>query len=301
MPVIARSTTPLRLAVMVAALCLLFACSRQPTPMATEPAANGAAATTQVSIPNVSSGAGPAGGQGQGPAPQPGLSPTQGQSGVPAPGPAVPAGAVQPVDIVTADGVTLAGTFYAPAKPNSPALIMLHMLDRQRGDWDTLARTVQAAGYGVLTIDLRGHGASGGDREWLKMVDDTADAYAWLANRPEIDPARIGVVGASVGANLALNFAAREPAVKTVILLSAGLNFRGLAAEPAMKAYGARPVMLAASAQDRAAAAVMDRLQKLAQGRQSVLLLQNQGHGTNMLGRENGLEEAILKWLQETL
>jgi dienelactone hydrolase len=133
------------------------------------------------------------------------------------------------------------------------------------------------------------------------MVADAAGAYAWLASRSEIDPARIGLVGASIGANLALNFAAGEPAVKTLVLLSPGLNYRGVTTEDAMTAYGRRPVMLVSSAEDREAAVAVDRLQQLAQGQQSVLSLQDQGHGTAMLGRENGLEDAILKWLRETL
>lgn len=279
----------------------LSACNQQPTAVATEPASGAPAATTQVSIPSVNSAAGPAGSQGQEPAPQPGLSPTQGQSGVPVTGPDIPAGAVQPVEVIATDGTTLAGTFYAPAKPGSPGLVMLHMVERQRGDWDTLARALQAEGYGVLAIDLRGHGGSDGSRDWTKMVADAAGAYAWLASRPEIDPARIGLVGASIGANLALNFAAGEPAAKTLVLLSPGLNYRGVTTEDAMTAYGRRPVMLVSSAEDREAAVAVDRLQQLAQGQQSVLSLQEQGHGTAMLGRENGLEDAILKWLRETL
>lgn len=291
----------LRVVFIIGLIAALGACNQQPTPVATAPASGVPAATTQVSIPSVNSAAGPATSQGQEPAPQPGLSPTQRQSGMPAASPAIPAGAVQPVEVVTSDGITLAGTFYAPAEPDSPGLVMLHMVERQRGDWDTLARALQAKGYAVLTVDLRGHGGSGGSREWTKMVADAAAAFAWLANRPEIDPARIGFVGASVGANLALNFAAGEAGVKTLVLLSPGLNYQGVTTEDAMKTYGPRPVMLVSSAEDREAAVAVDRLQQLAQGQQSVLSLQDQGHGTNMLGRENGLEEAILKWLQETL
>ncbi len=295
-----RSIGPFVAMVMILGMSVALAgCNQGPGPVATEPAQGAPEATNQVSMPAVSSAAGP--GAGQEPAPQPGLSPTQGQSGVPAAGPAIPAGAVQPVEIVTADGITLAGTFYAPTAPDSPGLVMLHMAERQRGDWDTLARTLQSKGYAVLTIDLRGHGGSGGSRDWTKMVADAAGAFTWLANRPEVDPARIGFAGASVGANLALNFAASEPGVKTLVLLSPGLNYRGVTTEKAMIAYGPRPVMLVASAEDREAAVAVDGLQQLAQGQQSVLSLQDQGHGTNMLGRDNGLEEAILKWLQETL
>ena len=77
---------------------------------------------------------------------------------------------VKPVEIITADNVTLTGTFYVAPKAGSPAVAMLHMAGGQRGDWDTLARQLQAAGFSVLTLDLRGHGrtfATHRDRSFL--------------------------------------------------------------------------------------------------------------------------------------
>ena len=142
-------------------MIVLTACGGEKTPTPTGNPAAVASATTSVSIPSVNSGA-PAGGTNQ-PAPQPGTSPTGNEStvgGIQA----FPAGEVKPVEIITADNVTLTGTFYVAPKAGSPAVAMLHMAGGQRGDWDTLARQLQAAGFSVLTLDLRGHGGSQLDR-----------------------------------------------------------------------------------------------------------------------------------------
>ncbi len=202
---------------------------------------------------------------------------------------------------MTADSVTLTGTFYVSPKTGSPAVAMLHMAGGQRGDWDTLARQLQTAGYSVLTLDLRGHGGSQGQREWSKMTQDAAAAYAWLANRPEVNRAAIGFVGASIGANLSLNLAAGEPGVKTLVLLSPGLDFEGIKTEGPLQAYGPRPLLLIASSEDKESADAVVALDKLALGKHTLKVYDGQGHGTRMLGRQNGVEELILDWLKETL
>ncbi len=265
-------------------------------PTATPAAQPGAqiTATSSVAMPNVNSDANVTGGAQ--PVPQPGLSPTGGQS--PIGGQAFAAGDVKAVEITTADGVVLTGTFYAPNAAGKPAVVMLHMVGGQRGDWDTLARQLQAAGFAALTVDLRGHGGSQGERDWGKMTADAAAAFAWLSSRSEADPTRIGFIGASIGANLSLNFAATQPAVKAVALLSPGLDFQGVKTEGAIVTYGPRPLLLIASSEDTESASAVVTLDKLALGKRTVKMYEGQGHGTRMLGRQNGVEELILDWLR---
>ncbi len=203
------------------------------------------------------------------------------------------------IGMVTQDGVHIQGTYYQPAAVHAPGVLLLHMLGRQRQDWDPFARTLQEAGYGVLTIDFRGHGASEGTREWDKMPLDAAIAVKYLRGRPEIDPARIVIIGASIGANVAINYAATDPQVRGVALLSPGLDYRGIKTPDAVKQYKERPLFIAASSEDSYAAQSAQTLDQLAQGPHRLLILQNQGHGTQMLGKANGLEEALLSWLQE--
>ncbi len=69
-----------------------------------------------------------------------------------------------------------------------------------------LAEKLAAAGYASLRYDDRGVGDSGGDYGLVTMdilAADAAAAVAALRARPEIDPARVGVLGHSEGAMLA--------------------------------------------------------------------------------------------------
>jgi pimeloyl-ACP methyl ester carboxylesterase len=205
------------------------------------------------------------------------------------------------IGMVTKDRVHIQGTYYRPAAVDAPGVVLLHMLGRNRGDWDTFARQLQDAGYGVIAIDLRGHGESEGEREWDKMTQDAAIAASFIRSRPEINPDRIALIGASIGANIAINYGAQDPEVAGVALLSPGLNYRGVTTEDAVKQYGVRPLFIAASSEDDYAAKSARKLDSLAQGPHQLLILENQGHGTQMLGKDNGLEEALQQWLAASM
>src|SRR5262249_40278407 len=66
------------------------------------------------------------------------------------------------VSFDTADGVTIQGTFYRGKGKDEPAGLLLHKLgsDSHKDGWDSLAEKLNAKGYGVLSFDFRGHGAS---------------------------------------------------------------------------------------------------------------------------------------------
>jgi pimeloyl-ACP methyl ester carboxylesterase len=79
-------------------------------------------------------------------------------------------------------------------------------------------------GYGVLTIDSRGHGESDGTTNALgwHAYPDIIAAAKFLAARPEVDPARIGVTGVSMGAEIALDAAGHGAPVSAVVSDGAG-------------------------------------------------------------------------------
>ena len=62
-------------------------------------------------------------------------------------------------------------------------------------------------GYATLRFDMRGCGDSEGESGriiCLEQVEDTKSALAFLAGRPEIDANRIGIMGSSFGAAVAV-------------------------------------------------------------------------------------------------
>ena len=222
--------------------------------------------------------------------------------------PAVPAVAgTQRVTIRTDDGVTLAATWYEPGARSAPAVILVHMLHKTRHDWEAVASQLASEGIGALALDLRGHGESAGTlpegegADYSVLVRDVNAARRYLATRSDVVPSRIGIAGASIGANLAVLEAAGDSAVATMALLSPSADYRGLRIDAAMKKYGSRPALLIASDDDAYASRSVKELQKAGGGTREVLILNHAGHGTVMLGRDSDLARTLVDWFRRTL
>jgi alpha-beta hydrolase superfamily lysophospholipase len=210
------------------------------------------------------------------------------------------------VSFRTDDGVQIAATWYEPPSRSAPAVILVHMLHRSRRDWDGVASRLASEGIGALAIDLRGHGDSAGvsgeaeNPDYSAMVRDLAAARRFVSTRVQ---GRIGIAGASIGANLAVLAASADTSVASLALLSPSLDYRGLRIEAAMKKYGGRPAFLVSSDDDPYATRSVKDLQKAtaAGGIREPLLLSQAGHGTTMLGRNADLAGLLVDWFRRTL
>lgn len=120
------------------------------------------------------------------------------------------------VTLTGADGARLAG-WYIPAR-NGAAVLLLHGHSGNRLGVMYHAQTLAEAGYGVLLLDLRRHGSSGGQTFGRGEVEreDVLTAVAYLRKRPDVNPGGIGVFGFSIGGALALHAAASTVAIRAV-------------------------------------------------------------------------------------
>lgn len=120
----------------------------------------------------------------------------------------------QDVRITMPDGVELAA-WWVPAA-NGTAVVLLPGSGSTRDDLLDHAAFVAEAGYGVLLVDVRGHGDSGGrlmDLGW-GAHDDVAEIVGWLEAR---DVERVGLFGLSMGGEIALTAAAFDPRIDAVV------------------------------------------------------------------------------------
>ena len=151
----------------------------------------------------------------------------------------------QALTLRTDDGVAIAAEMHPAASGRpAPGVILVHMLTRTHLDWQVLADRLSDAGLAVVAIDLRGHGASqaapappADSADMNASVNDVKAARVFLTGRPDICSGRIGIAGAQVGANLAIAEAASDPLVRSVALLSPGIEFRLVRADSAMRRY----------------------------------------------------------------
>jgi pimeloyl-ACP methyl ester carboxylesterase len=106
------------------------------------------------------------------------------------------------------DGVDLSG-WHIPSS-NRGAVIMVHSLGSSRLQMRNFARALVESGYGIMLFDLRGHARSGGTMSTFGWIEheDVLGAYDFLKKQSEIDPSRIGLLGFSLGAQVAIRAAA---------------------------------------------------------------------------------------------
>lgn len=209
------------------------------------------------------------------------------------------AGDINIVDIKTEDNINLKGTFYKSS--GNFSVILLHMLGRNRNDWNDFAKELQSNGYNVLSIDFRGHGESQlnfkdfSENDFNKMVLDVKAAKEFLKTKNAYNAA---IIGASIGANAAINYAAQDNSVKTVILLSPGLNYRGVKTDAAIRLFR-NPILILASEGDSYSSESSKKLNSYSQS-STLKIYDGDLHGIAMLANPD-VKKEISGWLKENL
>jgi uncharacterized protein len=122
------------------------------------------------------------------------------------------------VTFTTSDGLKLHG-WYVPSRNHAAVIAFPGRKGPQRQ-----TRMLARHGYGVLLFDRRGEGESDGEpNSWGWGGDkDVKAAIAYLQRRPDVDPARIGGIGLSVGGEMMLETAAETNTLEAVVSEGAG-------------------------------------------------------------------------------
>jgi len=145
-------------------------------------------------------------------------------------------GASHVIDLKSANGTILKASYFASAKPG-PGVLLFHQSNRTRKSWDNVGRQLANAGINTLTVDMRGHGETGGkydnwndpNREQAKQQwqADIDAAFQYLISQSGVNRDVIGLGGAGVlGVDNSVRTARRHPdQIKSLVLLS-GETFR---------------------------------------------------------------------------
>ena len=199
-----------------------------------------------------------------------------------------------------ADDTTLVADYY-PASQDAPALILLHMLNSRRSAWDPLIPDLQAAGYAILSVDMRGHGDSGGTRDWDAIIADMDGWIEWLARDERAGEAGLAFIGGSIGANVALISCAESDACRGAVALSPGLDYRGVKPEAALAdGLSKRMALLVASQADASSSTAIRQMFLNGKGDVSARIYPGRAHGTRLFdSRYDSVSRLILGWLAE--
>jgi fermentation-respiration switch protein FrsA (DUF1100 family) len=125
--------------------------------------------------------------------------------------------AYEDVTLTTDDGVHLAG-WYIPST-NGAGVVLRHGAGSTRSNVLAEAEVLARHGFGVLVVDARGHGDSGGramDFGWHGDADIAA-ATSFLAARADVDRDRIAVVGSSMGGEEGIGASGSNELIQAVV------------------------------------------------------------------------------------
>ena len=175
---------------------------------------------------------------------------------------AVTASTREDFDVRAPDGALLRGWKLLPKNPNGSWVLLFHGVADNRVGVIGQSEFLLRAGYSVVMMDARAHGASGGpiatygwlerndtraiidalvrsevDRyadeqirsgKWIVLVEDEAkpvDAVHFQVPQPET-PAHIFALGESMGAGIVLQSAAADPRIEAVVAEASFANLR---------------------------------------------------------------------------
>jgi dienelactone hydrolase len=145
-------------------------------------------------------------------------------------------------------------------------------------------------------------------RDFEDMLLDVEAAVDWIGEQPGIDKRRIGLVGSSLGASVALRYAAFNEDLAALLLLSPGMTYRGLRADEPIRKLGPIPLRLVVSQFDAFYFESSKRLIEIrhekdhnTEDAKELTVCSGNLHGTAMLKGVKGLSTLLLDWLKLTL
>jgi len=227
---------------------------------------------------------------------------------------------VRNIEMQTKDEMILSGTLSIPKNANvnnkAPLVILLHSLGSNRLVYDTLSNELKAKNIASIAIDSRGHRQSttklsGKKSFWQNYKNKTYEKYPTdiqeiidftKENYVAINANRVTVVGADITANAAIIAAGRNPQqIKSLVLISPILEFKGLKPAQSLMNYGKHPVTIIVCENDIKNYKDAIILEKYAAGTVNFIKTKSGGTGDNILKLNPNLNKTIADWIEKNI
>jgi pimeloyl-ACP methyl ester carboxylesterase len=202
--------------------------------------------------------------------------------------------------------------------PQYPLIVLIHGLSSDHLAWGDLPATLVKSGYSVFALDLRGHGKSTEtvnhnkvtwrlfeNEQWLKLYQDLDSAIQFFQaahkKYPAVDAKNVALLGENLGANLAVFSAAeRQNHVKTLLLMSPGLDYKGIIPSQAIVDIDNSVLMITGKDNEYAMHSA-ERLYKWIVGKKTLQIYQKVTDKPDRFSEGTALGGQLIQWLQEHL
>lgn len=203
--------------------------------------------------------------------------------------------------VTTSDGIALAAELtYPTGRGPFPVVIFVHEFGQDRSQWKPYVDEFLISGFAVLTYDTRGFGASSlaaipvaNAAYFSSMPNDVAAIVTYAKKQSKVDDGKVFVVGASLGANIALAESGRNPGIIKTVLLSPGST--SLLGDQAVAAASAKNILGISDSTDQPALETV--MGQVAEPKKTMIASMS-GHGVVLL-QQPEVREAIRQWLAQ--
>jgi len=175
------------------------------------------------------------------------------------------------VSLETKDRHLLSASYYEPKRrkssPPAPAAMLLPDAGSSREELTEMAAYLHKKGFAVLTVDLRGHGASATADTNFEKADEKTRETLWAMSTRDVDAAtkfllkqdgvhatNLSLVGVGAGAALAVRRAAKDENVRAVVLIDPSKESFGFDVSGGVGDLGGLPTLILAPKSSRDAA-----------------------------------------------
>jgi acetyl esterase/lipase len=197
------------------------------------------------------------------------------------------------VEVAAEDGLLLTGEYFTSHAPSGRTLLLLHQLYTNRSSWYPVIEAFREAGYDVLAVDLRGHGATRGAINWGDAQDDTLTWVQWLQD--ERGAAAVFIAGSSMGSNLAIVGCDATEICPAAVAVSPGRNYHGVSTDEPLQ--NGLPVLIVYADRDTYPRCDVPRMVELEGFAGEPLAYEGREHGMQLFETYDDLLPQILDWL----
>lgn len=216
------------------------------------------------------------------------------------------------VKTVTSDSLTLYSTTYGRPASSSRTFVCLPMMGHTRSSFSPLrdslvaiCKRTDSVNFNLPTFrifDLRGHGRSI-ERGTVRLNYKTMPEAEFAKYPGDLEKALRGstgltLIGASIGANTAALVTETLKGVDRLVLLSPGMNYRGLEPADALMTFTGQ-ILLVASSGDEYSYNSVRELASLNPDHSTLMIFDGDAHGTDIINDNPAAMRALVDWLMK--